>query len=98
MEKKVKEKYLICPSCGETTTWTKVLKEVEFGGSVGMCYCEFLTNYWNEEYNNFDVQTDRIFNNYIEVSKKIYDWLKSEKNNVLRLKMFKTIPKNKRLN
>jgi len=69
----VKEKYYICPNCGELNTETQILEEV-VGGSCGMCYCEF--------------DDRRTLNKYKRISKKLWDELNLLKNNKLRLKEY----------
>ena len=90
-----KERYFICPNCAQLTTWSDILSEIENSGSVGMCYCQFTNVFWSEKFDDLDVTTDRIFVEYVEISKKWYEYLKNERNDVLRLKAFQTIPKNK---
>jgi len=69
----VKEKYYICPNCGELNTETQILEEVG-GGSCGMCYCEF--------------DNERMLNKYRRISKKLWNVLNLLKNNKLRLKEY----------
>ena len=92
---KKKEKYFICPSCGILQTESEILKDVRMSGSVGMCYCQFSTQYWDEKINDFDVDTPRIFVDFIEIKKEMYEGLRKQINTALRLQMFRTIPKGK---
>lgn len=59
-----REKYFMCPQCGELTTWTAILDECGSGGQ-GMCYCEY--------------DNGRVFIEYEEISKKEYEARLKEK-------------------
>lgn len=89
--RKRKEKYFICPYCAELKTWTRILADCEMGGP-GMCDCQFTTLFWNPEFQDLDVDTPRIYHEYVEISKDWYDGLKSYSNNVLRKSAFNQIP------
>jgi hypothetical protein len=89
-----KERYFICPNCGELTTWNQILRECGSGG-VGLCGCGFTHPFWSEGYDCIDIETPRIYHGYIEINKDLFDRLKSEKNDVLRLRAFNCVPKDK---
>jgi len=91
---KEKERYFICENCGELTTWSEILKDCGSGG-MGLCYCKFTEPFWSEEYGCIDTDTLRLFTDYTEISKDLYERLKFEKNDVLRLKAFRCVPRNK---
>jgi len=88
---KNKEKYFICPYCADLTTFTKILLEAESGGP-GMCDCQFTTLFWNPEFQDLDVDTPRVYHEYVEISKSWYDCLNEIYNDVLRRDAFKEIP------
>lgn len=88
------EKYFICEKCAVLTTWSEILNDCSNGGN-GMCYCEFTTPFWNKEINCIDVDTPRILNEYTEISRDLYDRLKNENNDILRLNAFNCIPRDK---
>lgn len=92
---KKKERFFICPVCGELKTWKEILKDCE-GGGVGLCTCEFTAFEWSEEH-GLDVWCPRIYTEYEEIGKELYDRLKEERNHVTRLKILKVIPKKKRM-
>jgi len=89
--RKRKEKYFICPYCADLTTWTKILLEVEIGGP-GFCDCQYTTLFWNPGFQDLDVDTNRIYHEYTEISESWYDCLKDIYNDVLRKDAFKQIP------
>ena len=95
--KKTKQIYYICPNCGSLTTEKKLLDEGEWGGN-GMCDCEFTRFYWAPEYGDLDVDTPRIYHEYVQLSKKWFDFLKDVDNDVLRVNTFNQIPGIERLN
>lgn len=72
--KDFKERYYICPECGELSTYSKQLEDACEGG-MPYCYCKF---------NN-----GRIFIRYKRISKKLWEELKKLKSNKLRLKKYK---------
>lgn len=92
-----KEKYFICPYCADLKTFTSILADCESGGP-GMCDCQFTTLFWNPESQDLDVNTNRIYHEYAEVSKEWYEALGREMNDVLREDMFSQIPSIERLN
>ena len=53
-----REKYFICPSCGDLKTRTELTQEVSSGG-YGMCDCK--------------VENASIFTEYDEITKKEYE-------------------------
>ena len=73
-----KERYFKCPSCGEVTTQSKIDYEVEFCGSVGMCYCEYMESFINDQ-GHKDVWYPRVFVKYEEITKEEYDRLRKQK-------------------
>jgi hypothetical protein len=95
--KQRKEKYCICPYCAELKTFTSILADCESGGP-GMCDCQFTTLFWNPEFQDLDVDTNRIYHEYIQISKDWYDYLMKENNSILRRDTFKQIPSIERLN
>lgn len=91
---KRKEKYYICPECGELVTETIILDECS-QGSCGMCYCQFGAKVWYKDC--FDYETYRVLIPYVNISINLYKELLKEPNNVLRLRMFKQVPNKWRL-
>lgn len=91
-----KEKYYICPYCADLKTFTSILADCESGGP-GMCDCQFTTLFWNPESQDLDVNTPRIYHEYVRISEEWYDCLKEIDNNVLRRNAFKQIPPYRRL-
>ena len=89
--------FYICSNCGELTTWKDILDVCSNGGQ-GMCMCDWGSKEWDDELGDFDYVTNRIYNEYTEIHYKWYDLLSSETNEVLRLRMFNQIPKDKLLN
>ena len=71
--KKIKEVYYICPSCGELSTFSQQLEDCSSGG-LPYGYCEF---------NN-----GRIFIGYKRISKELWDELNKYKAGKLRLKEY----------
>ena len=91
-----KEKYWICSHCGNLTTENQILRECENGGN-GYCSCDFMMPFWSNKYNCIDVDTPREYNDYTEISEDLFERLKSETNEVLRLRTFNCVPKDKLL-
>jgi hypothetical protein len=89
-------KYYICAGCGNLTTQTKISEEIDMSG-LGMCDCEFMAWEWSEEFQNIEPWYPRVYNDWMEISKKWYDILLGEENAILRLRMFSAIPKSKRM-
>jgi len=94
--KELKEKYFICIDCGNLNTWSNILRECENGGQ-GLCSCEFCVPFWSKKFNCIEIDTLRIYNDYIEISKDLFEKLKLEHNEVLRLRAFNCVPKDKLL-
>jgi len=91
-----KEKYYICPYCGDLKTFTSILADCEQGGP-GMCDCQFTQVYWDQDYQDLNIDTSRIYHEYIQISKKWYEYLKKIHNDVLRLDALRQIPRLERL-
>ena len=91
------EHFYICHECGELATESGILEEIGNCGGPGLCSCLFSEMYYNEEINDLDVKTNRIFTQWTEISKKWYEDLKGWENHVVRLRVFRGIPKNKLL-
>ena len=91
-----KPRYFICSSCGEITTWKEILDECANGG-IGMCMCEWVEWMWDDEEEDFDYITNRIYKEYTEISYRWYEFLKIDLNEALRLRKFNQIPKDKLL-
>lgn len=89
--RKRKERYFICPYCADLKTWTRILADCECGGP-GMCDCQFTTLFWNPEFQDLDVDTPRVYHEYVEISESWYECLKEYWNNVIRIDAFKQIP------
>jgi len=96
VHRKRKEKYYICPYCAELKTFTSILTDCESGGP-GMCDCQFTTLFWNPEFQDLDVNTSRIYHEYVQISKEWYECLKNINKGVLRIDAFKQIPGIERL-
>lgn len=69
-----KEKYYICPNCGDLATGTNLLEACK-GGGMPYCYCEF-----NEE---------RTFVGYKRIAKKLWEELNKYKSNKAKLKKYR---------
>ena len=91
-----KEKYFICPYCADLKTFTSILADCESGGP-GMCDCQFTTLFWSPEFQDLDVDTPRIYHEYVQISEGWYECLKGKFNDVLRRDAFREIPRLKRL-
>lgn len=89
--RKKKEQYFICPYCADLTTLTKILLEAEIGGP-GFCDCQYTTLFWSPEFQDLDVDTNRVYHEYVEISKSWYDCLKGWDNEIIRRDAFKQIP------
>lgn len=89
--RKRKEKYFICPYCGDLKTFTSILADCEMGGP-GMCDCQFTTLFWNPEFQDLDVDTPRVYHEYVEICQDWFEYLKGISNDVLRIDVFKQIP------
>ena len=72
---KEKERYFACPTCKEPTTWSQILEECGSGGQ-GMCYCQYQSLEWSDKYKDFEPVCDRVFIEYVEITKVLYDALK----------------------
>jgi len=94
--KQRKEQYFICPYCADLKTFTSMLADCEMGGP-GMCDCQFTTLFWNPEFQDLDVDTPRIYHEYVNISKEWFDSLKEISNDILRRDAFNQIPRIERL-
>lgn len=94
--KKKKETYYVCPYCADLKTFTSILADCEMGGP-GMCDCQFITLFWNPEFQDLDVDTPRIYHEYVEISKGWFDCLGNILNDRLRIDALKEIPRLERL-
>ncbi len=74
MKRPTKEKYYICPNCGELSTFSEQLDACSKGG-MPYCYCEF--------------ENGRIFIQYKRIKKKLWEELKALKTDKLRLESYK---------
>lgn len=90
------ETYYICIHCGELKTQSQLLEECGNGGN-GYCSCDFTQPFWSEEYGCIDIDTPREYNEYTKISEDLFNRLKSERNEVLRLREFNCVPNNKLL-
>ena len=82
-------KYYICPSCAELITSDKLNEQIENTGQ-SECLCEFYDNQWSEKGQYFEPNYFRIYNDYKEIPQEIYDVLVKVKNDVERLKMYRS--------
>ena len=94
--RKRREKYFICPYCADLKTDISRLANCEMGGP-GMCDCQFTTLFWNPECQDLDVDTPRVYHEYVKISKDWFDYFKDIPNDVLRKDSFKQIPGQMRL-
>ena len=85
------EKYYICMNCGELIIESQILEDCK-GGGTGMCYCQFIVQQWDEKYDKFEPIHFRMFQEYTEIPKKVFEGLLQEKNHVLRLEMLRSVP------
>ena len=92
MEEESKERYFICPECGELKIWSEMLKDASSGGN-GLCSCRFADYFWNEKEKKVDVWYPRVYVEYMEISNKLYTFFKGIPNNIIRVKILKAIPK-----
>jgi hypothetical protein len=83
------EKYFICPICAELITWTEILENCSNGGS-GDCTCLFCDLQWNSKEQYFEPIYWREVTLYQEIPQKIYDMLKTVKNDVKRREMYRS--------
>jgi hypothetical protein len=88
----LEEKYYICPSCGELTTKTQIEREMEYGG-MGLCWCEYCDYQWDTTSQSFEPIYFKNYPEYVRISEYLYHELNKQKNTVLRLREFNTIPK-----
>ena len=93
---KRKEQYFICPYCADLKTFTSILADCEMGGP-GMCDCQFTTLFWNPEFQDLDVDTPRVYHEYVEINKSWFGCLKEISNDILRRDALKQIPGIERL-
>ncbi len=70
-----KEKYYICPSCGELSTFSQQLEACS-GGGMPYCYCEF------------GGEMGRIFIGYKRINKKLWQELNILKTDKLKLRKY----------
>jgi hypothetical protein len=73
--RKLKEIYYICPSCGELSTYSKQIEGCS-AGAMPYCYCEF------------SGERGRIFVGYKRINKRLWAELKKLKTDKLRLKEY----------
>lgn len=85
-------KYYICPNCGKLTTNLEMRQESEHG--ISDCYCEYMEMQWDSNYMNFQPIYFRMFPEWEQIPKTIFDILSQEDNEVIRLRMLRTIPHN----
>jgi hypothetical protein len=91
-----KETFWICSHCGRLATQSQLLRECANGG-MGLCMCDFCIPFWSEKYDCIDIYTPREYNSYTEISEDLFNRLKSERNEVLRLRAFNCVPIDKLL-
>ena len=96
VKKHIPKTCYICPNCGILKTEGKILDDISAGGT-DMCDCEFTRYFWNPEYDNLDVDTPRIYHEYVQISEEWHTFLKDIFNDVLRIQAFKQIPGIKRM-
>ena len=90
---KIKEGYFICLSCGTLTTSSE-LEEVCSNGGLPYCDCMYSQLVWNGK--DFDYEVLGAYIGFKNIPKKIYDVLKTIKNDVVRLETFKQVPNKRR--
>lgn len=86
-------KFYICPLCGELTTSEQIEDELSNGGS-GYCYCQYMQLQWDSEYQSFEPEYLRYFQEWQEIPGLIYAGLLKENNTVKRLWMLHSVPEN----
>jgi hypothetical protein len=73
--KNFKEKYYICPSCGELSTLSQQIEACS-GGGMPYCYCKY------------GGERGRVFVGYKRINKKLWEELKELKTDKLRLRKY----------
>jgi len=87
----MEKNFYICPSCGEITNDEEISTCISYGG-MGLCGCEYVKMVWNSKEKYFEPDYWKYYPEWIEISRKVANMLLNEKNHVLRLEMFRTIP------
>jgi hypothetical protein len=87
----IDEKYYICERCGDLATETEILDSCGEGG-MGLCGCEYCLMMWDEKYDKFEPSYLKYYTPWTKIPKKVYEELLPEKNTVIRLEMFKSVP------
>ena len=84
-------KYYICPSCGKLTNDYEIEKESEYGGNP-YCDCEYMEMQWDPNHKDFQPVYFRSFVGWIRIPMIVFIPLSNEHNEVIRLKMLRSIP------
>lgn len=85
-------KYYICPECG------KLYKSNDFDDIYyGLCWCKYVSYYWDNEYLQVEPQVDRTFVPCVQINKKWFNILNFTDNQKCRLSYFNAIPVKRRL-
>jgi hypothetical protein len=80
--------YYICPNCG-TTYKDKDFDDLHYG----LCWCKYISYYWDNDYLQIESSIDRVFVPCVEISKKWFRILDNLPNQFMRLSYFNAIPK-----
>lgn len=83
------DKYFICEECGSLKTQTEINDDIN-QGSMGLCGCRYVDYQWNHKERYFEPVYFRCYSDYTEIPKDVYEGLKSESNELLRLMMYGT--------
>ena len=88
-----KDKYWICPICGDLRTEKERLEDLQM--DLEGCYCEYINPVYSFSENNFiKIYTHKI-NGWVEIPKELYYRLYIELNNTIRLRFYKAYLKSK---
>lgn len=88
--KRSPEKYYLCENCGTLRTEAEFFDNktdrLAYGSKI--CNCEYGYIRWDEKSKSFLPQYGKTFIPYTEIPKDIFTILKSEENEILRMRMY----------
>ena len=88
--KKKEDKYYYCENCGSLNTEEELVNGREDRLAYGskICNCEYGYLRWDEKSKSFLPQYGKSFIPMIEIPKPIYEVLKMEQNEIIRMRMY----------
>jgi len=97
-KKKNEDKYYFCENCGTMRTEKEFNNDTTDRLAYGsrICNCEYGYLHWDMKSQSFIPIYGKTFIPYVEIPKNIYELLKMEQNEIIRMRMYNSWKKHQK--